>query len=126
MKIFITSYGDSPDSKIDHRFGRCSWYIVYDAEKDSYEAKVNPFHSGHTPAGMLIVKKIIGEGVKVVISGGMGPKAFASLHSANIRVFAATNKRTVREAVRGLLNGELPEVLPPEGGLEEYNHISKN
>ena len=32
MKIAITSTGDSQDSKLDERFGRCSFFVVYDTE----------------------------------------------------------------------------------------------
>ncbi|MGC8823145.1 MAG: NifB/NifX family molybdenum-iron cluster-binding protein [Bacteroidales bacterium] len=42
MKIAITSTGNSPESKLDSRFGRCSYFVVYDTENHATEFIPNP------------------------------------------------------------------------------------
>jgi predicted Fe-Mo cluster-binding NifX family protein len=33
MKVAITSTGNSPESTLDSRFGRCSYFVIYDTMK---------------------------------------------------------------------------------------------
>jgi predicted Fe-Mo cluster-binding NifX family protein len=42
MKVIITSTGDSLKSNLDDRFGRCSWFVIYDTELGSVEFITNP------------------------------------------------------------------------------------
>ena len=42
MKICITSQGESLDSPVDPRFGRCQYFIVVDTETLGLEAIQNP------------------------------------------------------------------------------------
>ena len=35
MKVAITSIGNSLESKLDQRFGRCGFFIIYDTEKNT-------------------------------------------------------------------------------------------
>lgn len=37
MKIAITSTGNTLDSNMDQRFGRCSYFVVYNMESKSVE-----------------------------------------------------------------------------------------
>jgi predicted Fe-Mo cluster-binding NifX family protein len=34
MKVAITSTGNSLESKLDSRFGRCSFFVIYDTESN--------------------------------------------------------------------------------------------
>jgi predicted Fe-Mo cluster-binding NifX family protein len=42
MKIAITSTGDHPGAILDHRFGRCSYFVVYDTESKLMDFIPNP------------------------------------------------------------------------------------
>jgi predicted Fe-Mo cluster-binding NifX family protein len=35
MKIAITSTGNHPDAKLDRRFGRCDWFVIFDTSSGS-------------------------------------------------------------------------------------------
>lgn len=37
MKVAITATGNSLDAKLDSRFGRCSYFAIYDTEKKAVE-----------------------------------------------------------------------------------------
>ncbi len=42
MKIAITSEGNTLNSQIDSRFGRCSYFAIYDTETKATEFVLNP------------------------------------------------------------------------------------
>ena len=42
MKICITSQGDSLDSEMDSRFGRCRYFIIVDLQSGEFEVIENP------------------------------------------------------------------------------------
>ena len=46
-----------------------------------------------------------GAGIRAVLSGYVGPKAFAALQAADIAVYQDLDGRSVREAVRCYLEG---------------------
>jgi len=74
MKIAITSTGNSPDSKLDSRFGRCSYFVVYDNENNYTEFIPNPNKESIEGAGPASVQLVASRGVKKVISGEFGTK----------------------------------------------------
>lgn len=76
------------DAPVSDRFGRASKFIIYDTESDSFEM-VDDSVSLNAPqgAGIQTAQNIARHGVSWVITGHCGPKAFAVLKRANIRVF---------------------------------------
>ncbi len=110
MKIFITSKGRELDSKVDPRFGRAEYYIIYDTETAEFRAEENPFKKGQTAVGISLAQRVIEEGAQVAISGNFGPNAFEVLKAAEIRLFRAGGEMKVKEAVDAFLRGELPEM----------------
>ena len=42
MKVAITSSGNSLESTLDQRFGRCSYFVFYDTETGDTEIFPNP------------------------------------------------------------------------------------
>ena len=69
MKVAITSTGNSPESKLDSRFGRCAYFVVYDTESQSMEFIPNPNKENIEGAGPASVQLIASRGAKKVISG---------------------------------------------------------
>jgi predicted Fe-Mo cluster-binding NifX family protein len=43
MIVAITSTGNLPDSKIDQRFGRCEYFVIYNTETKGMEIIPNPY-----------------------------------------------------------------------------------
>ena len=41
MKIAISSTGNTLDSKMDQRFGRCPYFLIVDSKTMSFKAKTN-------------------------------------------------------------------------------------
>ena len=95
------------DSTIDPRFGRASYFILYDQESQTFEVADNsPNINAVQGAGIQAAEKVVNLGAEVLISGHCGPKAFRVLAAAGIAVYN-TNAGTVAEALSELKDGKL-------------------
>ena len=107
MKIAVTSQGKDMESDVDARFGRAKYFIVVDTEDGSFKAADNAQNVNAVQgAGIQAGQKIVALGVKSVITGNIGPKAFSVLRAAEIEVFLKA-EGTVREAIESFKAGEL-------------------
>ncbi|MDZ7635394.1 MAG: NifB/NifX family molybdenum-iron cluster-binding protein [Bacteroidales bacterium] len=55
MKVAITSTGQSLESKLDQRFGRCAFFVIYDTETGGVEILPNPNKEAEEGAGRASV-----------------------------------------------------------------------
>ena len=115
MKICVTSTGNSLEAQIDPRFGRCSYFVIVDSETMQFEAVPNMAASASGGAGIQAAQTVANKGVKLLITGNVGPKAFQALASASIEV-ATGAFGTVREAVEKYKRGELSNTGAPTVG----------
>ena len=115
MKIYVTSTGNSLEAQIDPRFGRCSYFVIVDSETMQFEAVPNMAASASGGAGIQAAQTVANKGVKLLITGNVGPKAFQALASASIEV-ATGAFGTVREAVEKYKRGELSKTGAPTVG----------
>ncbi len=113
MKIFITSMGDKLDSKVDPKFGRCDYLIIYDTETKDFEAKENPYKTGQSSVGISVAQMAINNGCPVAISGNFGPNAFRVLSEGEVKTYKAKDGMTIKEAIDAFLKGELEPVKSP-------------
>lgn len=113
MKIVITSYGQSMNDLLDPRFGRCSYFLLYDSETKTMKAVENKGQFSGGGAGIAAAQQIIDEGAQVVITGNMGPNAFDLMESSEIKVYRG-NPVACQECVKMFLNGEL-EMIDTSG-----------
>lgn len=98
MRIAITSTGNSHDSKIDRRFGRCSYFVIFDTESESTEFIPNPNKENNEGAGPASVQLIAQKGVKKVVSGEFGAKVKAIFDQLQVQLIALDeNEKTVSE-----------------------------
>ncbi len=99
MKIAITAQQDNMDSPVDPRFGRARWFVVCDTETGEYTAGSNEQNlNAAQGAGIQAAQNVARLGVEAVITGHVGPKAFATLQAARIKIFTGISG-TVKEAV---------------------------
>jgi predicted Fe-Mo cluster-binding NifX family protein len=115
MKICVTSTGNSLEAQIDPRFGRCSYFVIVDSETMQFEAVPNTAAGASGGAGIQAAQTVANKGVKLLITGNVGPKAFQALASARIEV-ATGAFGTVREAVEKYKRGELSNTDAPTVG----------
>ena len=86
MKIAITTTGNSPEATLDSRFGRCSYFVIYDTKTGSMEFIPNPNRSAMEGAGPASVQLVASRGVEKVISGEFGAKVKAIFDSLKIQL----------------------------------------
>ncbi|MBN2485774.1 MAG: hypothetical protein JXB34_07345 [Bacteroidales bacterium] len=86
MKIAITSTGNSLDSLIDSRFGRCSYFVVYDTVTGSTEFVPNKNKDNIEGAGPASVQLIATLGAKKVVSGEFGAKVKAIFDQLQVQL----------------------------------------
>jgi predicted Fe-Mo cluster-binding NifX family protein len=105
MKVAITSKGETLDSEMDPRFGRCAYFIIIDADEvDNYEAISNEAVTAPGGAGVMAAQTVIDKGVEAIISGNFGPKAFDALSGSGIKLYTV-NAGTVKESLDALVGG---------------------
>ncbi len=103
MKAAITSTGNSMDSKMDKRFGRCAYFVIYDTESDGFEFIPNT--GKHTPegAGPAAAQLVAARGVNKVISGEFGIKIKSLLDRLNIQMIVLKEtEKTINQIVEML------------------------
>lgn len=106
MKIAISSQGPNLTDRVDPRFGRAAYFIVYDLDNDAFTALPNSQNAGAGQgAGIQTAQLIARQGVGLVVSGNMGPKAFEALRATNIRM-VAWDAGTVEDAVAFIRNSQ--------------------
>lgn len=87
MKIAISLSSNSLDSQIATRFGRAPYFMIYETEDDTYEIKENRQDiNAPSGAGIQASQNIADTGAEVLLTSNCGPKAFAALRAANIKV----------------------------------------
>ncbi len=106
MKIMITARGDSLDSQMDERFGRCDYFIIYDTENDSFEAIKNPFLNDQGGVGISVAKFTLEKGVNAIISGSFGPNAQDVLKGSGIELYTAKEGK-VADILEAFKKGQL-------------------
>jgi predicted Fe-Mo cluster-binding NifX family protein len=110
MKIAVTAQGKEFSSEIDLRFGRAKWLIVVDTETGDCEAHDNIVNLNAVQgAGIQTGQNIANLGADVVITGNVGPNAFKTLNTANVKVFLSETQ-TVQDAIDLFKAGKLKEV----------------
>lgn len=99
MRIAVTAKEPSAESPMDPRFGRAAWFMVFDTEKNQWEQHENSqnLHAAQG-AGIQAGQTIISLDVNVLISGNVGPKAFAILEAGDIAIYMS-KANSVKEAV---------------------------
>jgi predicted Fe-Mo cluster-binding NifX family protein len=105
MKIAITSTGNSLESKLDRRFGRCSYFVIYDTESKSVEFVPNPNKENVEGAGPASVNLIASRDAKKVVSGEFGAKVKSLFDSLQIQLIVVNEEeKTIIDIIRLLEN----------------------
>ncbi|HOP28543.1 MAG TPA: NifB/NifX family molybdenum-iron cluster-binding protein [Spirochaetota bacterium] len=107
MKIAISSEGKELTDKMDTRFGRAKGFIIYDTESgraDYIDNKQNL--ESAQGAGIQSARTVIDAGAEALISGNVGPKAFATLNSAKIDIYLF-NGGSINDAITAYKDGKL-------------------
>jgi len=107
MKVAVTAQGPQLTSAVDPRFGRARCFVVVDTETGQWSAADNAQNlNAAQGAGIQAGRTVVGLGVEAVISGHVGPKAFATLRAGGVAVYTGATG-TVAAAVEQFKAGKL-------------------
>lgn len=107
MKIAITSSGSTLEAEVDKRFGRAAMFILFDLANDKFEVFDNKQNlNAAQGAGIQAAEKVFNMKAEAVITGHCGPKAFAALSAAGIKVYCGATG-SVGSMVTALKEGKL-------------------
>ncbi|HOP77636.1 MAG: NifB/NifX family molybdenum-iron cluster-binding protein [Thermogutta sp.] len=106
MKVVVTAQGTTLDSPVDPRFGRAATFLLVDTETLEAVAHENTAAGEPQGAGTQAARAVIMLGPQAVITGHVGPRAFAVFQAAGIPIFLA-ERGTVREAIAAFKAGQL-------------------
>jgi len=113
MKILVTSLGSDLDAMVDPRFGRAQRFILVETDTEEFSVHDNTQNVGAAQgAGIQAGQTVAQLGAVAVVTGNVGPKAFATLQAGNIEVYTGANG-TVREMVEQFKAGNLQRTDKP-------------
>ncbi|HNR40769.1 MAG TPA: NifB/NifX family molybdenum-iron cluster-binding protein [Bacteroidales bacterium] len=104
MKVAITSTGNTTDSKLDQRFGRCSYFVIYDQETGGIEFIPNPGKEASDGAGPAAVQLVASRNVQKIVSGEFGIKIKSLLDSLKIQMIIIRDPDRKIEEIINMLN----------------------
>lgn len=102
MKIAITAKEESVEGKLDPRFGRCAYFMIYDTDNKNQEFFYNKGQEGAHGAGTSAAQWVVDQGVQKVISGEFGPKAQEILHKFSVETETVSDEPLIKELIASL------------------------
>jgi predicted Fe-Mo cluster-binding NifX family protein len=106
MTICITTATTDAPALLDARFGRSPWFTFVDTETGDVTIEKNELADGASGVGAQAAQFVADRGVNAVITGQVGPSAFAVLKAAGIAAYT-TEAQTVAEALDLYKEGRL-------------------
>ncbi|MCB4203551.1 NifB/NifX family molybdenum-iron cluster-binding protein [Deferribacterales bacterium Es71-Z0220] len=112
MKILVTAMDKNENGLMDARFGRALYWYIFDTNtKESYFIDNTRSENFEHGAGMQAVANVIDEGVDVIITGSVGPKAFNIIKTKGIKVYRGNPEKSVIENLNDYENNLLEEQI---------------
>ena len=119
MKIALSASSPSIEGKVNQRFGRCAYFILYDTESEVWEALPNPGAQASGGAGVQAAQLVANSGATVIISGGhFGLSAHSALEAGGVEMLSSGTV-PIKEAIAKFKAGEL---AAGELGPDRHSH----
>jgi len=107
MKVAVTAQGPNLDSLVDPRFGRARYFLLFDTDTGQSTAHDNVQNlNAPQGAGIQAAQTVVQLGAEAVLTGNVGPKAFATLQAGRVVIYPKATG-TVRQALEALRSGRL-------------------
>ena len=103
MKVAISSKGDTLDSEMDSRFGRCKFFAIYDSDDKSTLFIDNTAATLTEGAGPAALQSLTSQGVSKLVSGNFGVKIKTLSSDLNVQLIVMRESHTI-ESIINILN----------------------
>ena len=121
MNICIPSQDDRGlDSEVHDHFGSAPWFTIVNTENDRAKPVRNP-SCRQSVGSCHHIDMLHAKNVAVVVSSGMGRRAWSSLREAGITVLAAP-ARSVKEIVAAVKEGDAPPLALESACVGRQEH----
>jgi len=110
MIICVTSSGNSIDSVLDPRFGRCSYFVISDLKTNEQSIIENAAGISGGGAGISSGQLMVEKNVEAIITGNVGPNAMNVLKTAGIEIYRGENT-SVNENIEKFKSGLLQKII---------------
>lgn len=101
------------DSPVGEHFGHCDLYTIIQVRDGEVSAVETLPNVEHVQGGcMAPVNHLVGNGVQVLIAGGMGMRPLMGFRQVGIQVFHGAGAPSVGYAVQAFLDGALKQFAP--------------
>ncbi|MDD2619856.1 MAG: NifB/NifX family molybdenum-iron cluster-binding protein [Syntrophomonadaceae bacterium] len=107
-KIAICANADSPSALVDGRFGRCACFMLWDEAQQNFSAISNSGPDLNQGAGTGAARELLKHGVGNLICNRIGPKAFAVMQKAGVKIYSAGEGMDLKTVLKQYKAGELP------------------
>lgn len=121
MKLAITATGDSLDSDIDPRFGRCQYFLFVDPDTMDFIPVLNAASAGG--AGIAAGQTVALHKADAVLTGDCGPNAYQVLSAAGMKVYTGVSGK-VKNAIADYKAGKLKP--NSQASVESHYGLSSN
>jgi predicted Fe-Mo cluster-binding NifX family protein len=109
MKVAFTTSGNDLYAPLDSRFGRAPKFLVYDLDTNTFSLIDNQQNLNVAQgAGIQSAETVARSGIKCLVTGHCGPKAFRVLSAAGVKILN-TDAPTVATALEQYRAGQLAE-----------------
>ncbi len=105
--VAICAAANSPFARIDGRFGRCAYFMLWNEEQGSFDALSNSGPDLNQGAGTGAAQELLQRGVGVLICNRIGPKAHSILQKAGVKVYGVGDSLDVEMALKQYQAGDL-------------------
>lgn len=109
MKIAISCVGKLEEDLLDQRFGRCSYFQIYNVDTKEFISIENEGKFSNGGAGIKAAQQLLDNNIEVIITGKMGPNAFEIMERADVKVYKC-NSIPVNEVINLYNNNELFQI----------------
>jgi len=109
MKIAISANGETNESLLDVRFGRCEYFQIHDTKNKEVKILENEGLSANGGAGIVAANQLIDEKVNIIITGNLGPNAFELMEKAEIKAYKCEDI-SITSVLEKYNNNELQEI----------------
>lgn len=114
MLIGVSSVGESLESRIDTRFGRSKYFIIYDTNNKNYTVLNNQVNQSVAQgAGIQTAQNLVNQNIDVLLTNNCGPKAFKVLSTAEVKIYLTDVNSTVNEAISSFNSNKLNLMKDP-------------
>jgi predicted Fe-Mo cluster-binding NifX family protein len=119
MKVAVAAQGKDLKSLIDPHFGRARYLIVVDSKSGEFTVHDNAKNADAAHgAGIQAAGTVIDSDARAVITGNIGPKAFATLKADDVTVYLEMSG-TVEDAMGKFKTGQLEPTF--DANVEEHS-----